>query len=27
LFHTGSNAHGIHVISTNGEPLSNARLK
>ena len=27
LFHTGSNAHGIHVISTNGKPLSNARLK
>jgi hypothetical protein len=27
LFHTGSNAHGIHVISTNGEPLSDASLK
>jgi hypothetical protein len=27
LFHPDSNAHGIHVISTNGKPLSNARLK
>jgi len=27
LFHTGSNAHGIHVISTNGKPLSDASLK
>lgn len=27
LFHPDSNAHGIHVISTNGKPLSNANLK
>ena len=27
LFHTGTNAHGIHVISTNGKLLSNASLK
>ena len=27
LFHPSSNAHGIHVISTNGEPLSDASLK
>jgi len=27
LFHTGTNAHGIHVISTNGKLLSNVSLK
>ena len=27
LFHPSSNAHGIHVISTNGKPLSDASLK
>ena len=27
LFHPDSNAHGIHVISTNGKPLSNPNLK
>ena len=27
LFHPSSNAHGIHVISTNGELLSDASLK
>ena len=27
LFHPASNAHGIHVISTNGKPLSDASLK
>ncbi|SVB24367.1 uncharacterized protein METZ01_LOCUS177221 [marine metagenome] len=27
LFHPDSNAHGIHVISTNGKPLSDASLK
>ena len=27
LFHPDSNAHGIHVISTNSKPLSDASLK